>query len=71
VDGDEREELFNDGDDEKQNYFKLFLQYWPPLWSGGQDSWLLNGEVLCFLWSTNWIYVCYVEESRPPLWFNV
>jgi hypothetical protein len=27
VDGDEREELFNDGDDEKQNYFKLFLQY--------------------------------------------
>jgi hypothetical protein len=18
----------------------------------------------------NWIYICYVEESRPPLWFN-
>jgi hypothetical protein len=22
----------------------------------------------CFLWSTNWIYICYVEESRLPLW---
>jgi hypothetical protein len=22
----------------------------------------------CFLWGTNWIYVCYVEESRPALW---
>jgi hypothetical protein len=22
----------------------------------------------CFLWDTNWIYICYVEESRPPLW---
>jgi hypothetical protein len=27
-----------------------------------------NGDVLCFLWSTNWIYICYVEGSRPPLW---
>jgi hypothetical protein len=41
---------------------------WPPLWSSGQSSWLQNGEVLCFLWGTNWIYICYVEESRPPLW---
>jgi hypothetical protein len=24
--------------------------------------------VLCFLWGTNWICICYVEESRPPLW---
>jgi hypothetical protein len=24
--------------------------------------------VLWFLWGTNWIYVCYVEESRHPLW---
>jgi hypothetical protein len=24
-------------------------------------------EMNCFLWGTNWIYVCYVEESRPPL----
>jgi hypothetical protein len=40
----------------------------PPLWSSGQGSWLHNGDVLCFLWSTNLIYICYVEESRPPLW---
>jgi hypothetical protein len=39
-----------------------------PLWSSGQSSWLHNGDVLCFLWGTNWIYICYVEESRPPLW---
>jgi hypothetical protein len=25
---------------------------------------------LCFLWGTNWIYVYYVEESIPPLWYN-
>jgi hypothetical protein len=41
---------------------------WPPLWSCGQSSWLHNGDVLCFLWGTNWIYICYAEESRPPLW---
>jgi hypothetical protein len=23
---------------------------------------------LYFLWGTNWIYICYVDESRPPLW---
>jgi hypothetical protein len=40
----------------------------PPLWYGGQSSWLHNGGILCFLWDTNWIYKCYVEESRPPLW---
>jgi hypothetical protein len=40
----------------------------PPLWSSGQSSWLHNGDVLCFLWSKNWIYVCYVEKDRPPLW---
>jgi hypothetical protein len=39
-----------------------------PLWSSGQSSWLLNGEVLCFLWGTNWIYIRYVEESSSPLW---
>jgi hypothetical protein len=22
------------------------------------------------MWGTNWIYVYYVEESRPPLWFS-
>jgi hypothetical protein len=26
----------------------------PPLWSSGQSSWLQNGDVLCFLWGTNW-----------------
>jgi hypothetical protein len=36
--------------------------------SSGQSSWLQNGELLCFLWGMNWIYICYVEESRPPLW---
>jgi hypothetical protein len=39
------------------------------MWSSGQSSWLHNGDVLCLLWGTNWIYtICYVEESRPPLW---
>jgi hypothetical protein len=44
---------------------------WPPLWSSGQSSWLQNGDVLFpVMWGTNWIYICYVEESRPPLWFS-
>jgi hypothetical protein len=42
----------------------------PPLWSSGQSSWLQNGGVLCFLSGTNWIYICYVEESRPLPWSN-
>jgi hypothetical protein len=41
-----------------------------PLWPSGQSSWLQNGDVLCFLWGTNWIYICYVEECRQPLWSN-
>jgi hypothetical protein len=36
-------------------------------WSSGQSPWLQNWDLLCFLWGTNWIYICYVEESRPPL----
>jgi hypothetical protein len=28
-----------------------------PLWSSVQSSWLQNGDVLCFLWSTNWSYM--------------
>jgi hypothetical protein len=32
------------------------------------SSWLQNGDVLCFLWGTKWIYICYVEGSRSPLW---
>jgi hypothetical protein len=39
-----------------------------PMWSSGQSSCLHNGDVLWFLWGTNWVYVCYIEESRPPLW---
>jgi hypothetical protein len=23
---------------------------------------------MCLLWGTNWIYICYVEDSRRPLW---
>jgi hypothetical protein len=34
----------------------------------GQSSWMQHGDVLCFLRDTNWIDICYVEESRPPLW---
>jgi hypothetical protein len=44
------------------------MNAWTPLWSRDQRSWLQNGAVFCFLWGTNWIYVCYVEESRSPLW---
>jgi hypothetical protein len=40
----------------------------PRLWSSGESSWLQNGDVLRFLWGTNWIYLCYVGEIRPPLW---
>jgi hypothetical protein len=25
-------------------------------------------EMYCILWGVNWIYICYVEESRPPPW---
>jgi hypothetical protein len=41
-----------------------------PLWSSGRSSWLQNGDVFCFLWGTNRIYICYLEESRPPPWLN-
>jgi hypothetical protein len=40
----------------------------PPLCSSGRSSWLQNGALLCFLWGTNWIYICYVKEGRPPMW---
>jgi hypothetical protein len=33
-----------------------------------ESSWLQNGSVLCFLCGTNWIYIWYIEESRPSLW---
>jgi hypothetical protein len=37
------------------------------VWFTGQSSWLQNWDVLCFLRGTKWIYICYVEESKPPL----
>jgi hypothetical protein len=43
------------------------LLVWPLLWSSSQSFWLHNGDVLWFRWGTNWIYICYVEKSRPPL----
>jgi hypothetical protein len=46
----------------------LIYSLWPRLWPSGQSSWLQKGDVLCFLWDTNWICMCYVEESRPRLW---
>jgi hypothetical protein len=56
-------------------YLKIFIIFltcygnlWPRLWSSGQSSWLQNGDALCFLWGTNWIYIFCVEESRPPPW---
>jgi hypothetical protein len=51
--------------------YKLSHFRWPPLWSSDQSSWLQNGDILWFLWCTNWIYICYVEESRPPLMVRV
>jgi hypothetical protein len=39
--------------------YLLVLRWpWQPLWSSGQSSWLQNGDVLCFLRGTNWIYIC-------------
>jgi hypothetical protein len=67
----------DDYHNQRRNYLKTRKKLqtacdhvWPPLWSSGQCSWLQNGDVLCFLWGTNWIYICYVEECRPPLWSN-
>jgi hypothetical protein len=48
--------------------FRHLLAIFSSLWSSGQSAWLQNGDVLCFLWGTNWIYICHVEENRPPLW---
>jgi hypothetical protein len=44
----------------------LSLSLRPPLWSSGQSSWLQNGDVL-FLVKYELNFICYVEESRPPL----
>jgi hypothetical protein len=45
------------------------LLCWPPLWSSGQNSWLQNGDVLCFLWGMNWIYICF--ETRWGEFLNL
>jgi hypothetical protein len=46
----------------------VFQLYRPPLWFSGQSSLQYNGDVLCFLWGTIWIYTSYVQKSRPPPW---
>jgi hypothetical protein len=49
--------------------FRCVVFNWrPPLLSSSQSSWLQYGDVLNFLSGTNWIYMCYAEESRPHLW---
>jgi hypothetical protein len=47
----------------------MYLTYIPglTLWPSCQSPWLENGDGLCFLWGTNSIYICYVEESTSPL----
>jgi hypothetical protein len=47
-----------------------FSPFGPPLWPSGQGSWLQNRNVLCFVRGMNSIYICYVEESRPPVWYS-
>jgi hypothetical protein len=44
------------------NVYILCRRSRPSLWSSGLSSWLQNGDVLCYLWGTNWIYICYVED---------
>jgi hypothetical protein len=52
-----------------RNYLQNYEPYWrPPVWSSGQRNWLQNGDELSFLWGTNLIYICYVEESRGTLY---
>jgi hypothetical protein len=43
---------------EVQTEFLCYVEEsWPPQWYSGQSSWLQNGNVLCFLWGTNWIFM--------------
>jgi hypothetical protein len=44
------------------------LCIWSPLRSSAQSSWLQIGDELYLPWGTSWIYICYVEISRPSLW---
>jgi hypothetical protein len=58
-------QLNNNNNNKNKN---SIINGWLPLWSSVHSFWLQNWDVLCFLCGTNWIYICYVEESRPPLW---
>jgi hypothetical protein len=40
----------------------------PPLWFSGQSFWLKNGDVLCFLWGRNWIYMLLAVPDHALLW---
>jgi hypothetical protein len=57
---------------EHKCYKALFLVTWQRVVTASVVRWseflLQNGDVMRFMWGTNWIYICYVEESRPPLW---
>jgi hypothetical protein len=37
------------------------------MWSSGQSSWLQIGDVLCFLWGTNWIYIHIMQKKVDRL----
>jgi hypothetical protein len=41
------------------------LLFWVNTWP--RILWFLH-DILCFLWGRHWVYICYVEESRPHLW---
>jgi hypothetical protein len=32
-------------------------------WYSAQNSWLQDGDALCFLWGTNSIYICYAQSK--------
>jgi hypothetical protein len=50
------------------NFYQISLKFTETLLHNGQSFWLQNGDVLCFLWDRSWIYIFYVEESRPSVW---
>jgi hypothetical protein len=50
-----------------------WLVYVPPVLtyqnSGSHNKqhypvWLCNGDVMCFLWGTKWMYICHLEEIK-------
>jgi hypothetical protein len=55
---------------QQETKYSAFMKHDGP-WSQFTPSHIVSLRfVLCFLWGTDWIYICYVEESRPPLWFS-